>query len=125
MKTGVPDGPRRALPRVVRLLLLATLVVTACDTNLAARDYDQTCAVDADCVPIFEGEFCGACGITGSVTGINVKDQARYQRDREAIAKAGCPRRLGPLPPCAPPQPMPVVEYVGVCMASRCSAGVK
>lgn len=108
----------------MRLLLLAMLVM-GCDTNLAGGDYDQSCAVDADCVPIFEGEFCGVCGISGSVTAINVKDQARYQRDREAIAKAGCPARLGPPRPCAQPPPMPAVEYVGVCTSSRCEARVK
>lgn len=108
----------------MRLLLLATLVM-GCDTSLAGSDYDQTCAVDSDCLPVFEGEFCGACGISGSVTAINVKDGARYQREREAIAKAGCPTRLGPLPPCAPPRDVPMLEYVGVCTANRCEARVK
>lgn len=104
---------------------LALLLLSGCATSLAGKNYDQTCAIDSDCVVVFEGEFCGACGVSSNATAINVVDAARFQRDRDAISKAGCPPRLGPLPPCAPPQPQPPVEFVARCMLNQCVALTK
>lgn len=105
------------------LFVVAVLVLgAACNPRLSAKDYQQTCAMDAECVVISEGEFCKPCGAVFTAAAINVADLPRYERERDAIAKSGCPPRLGPLPPCAPPQPVPTVELRAVCNAGACEA---
>ena len=106
------------LPR----LCVAVFLLAACDSRLAAKDYDQKCSVNADCMLVSEGEFCAACGPVITPAAINVAEAARYQRESDAIGKNGCPPRLGPLPPCAPPQEMPTVQLEAVCNAGTCEA---
>lgn len=105
-----------------RLALLSVLLVVACDTSVVAKDYNQTCLADADCAVVVEGEFCVDCGPVTSAAAINVADLPRYQRERDAIQKAGCPPRLGPPRPCVPPQSqeLPAVQLQAVCNAGSC-----
>ncbi|MBL8941288.1 MAG: hypothetical protein JNM69_42475 [Archangium sp.] len=102
--------------------LVMVLLLTGCSTSISGKSYDQTCAIDSDCVVVFEGDFCGGCGPISSATAINVVDAARFQRDRDALSKAGCPPRLGPAQPCAPPEAQPPVEAVARCMLRQCVA---
>lgn len=32
-----------------------------CGKTILAADYDQSCASDADCAPVYEGNLCSAC----------------------------------------------------------------
>lgn len=106
------------------LLLLSMVLLGACDTRLVATDYKQSCTANTDCAVVFEGEFCNACGPVTNAAAINVADLDRYQRERDAIGKSGCPPRLGPPPPCAPPRDVPQVQLVAVCNAGTCEARV-
>lgn len=103
------------------LVLLSVLLVVACDTRVVAKDYDQTCRADADCAVVVEGEFCVDCGPVTSAAAINVAELPRYQRERDAIQKAGCPPRLGPPRPCAPPPQ--TFDRAGVPLRAVCNAG--
>lgn len=85
-----------------RLLALtaASLFALACDTTIAAKDYNQKCTVDADCVLVSEGDLCGPCGGGCATQAVNVADSARYSRDATAIRNA-CVRLPGPPVACA------------------------
>jgi hypothetical protein len=65
------------------VVLKTSASTTACSNScsIAASDYDQSCAVDTDCVGITAGDLCdGRC--TNCVNAaINVRDQAKYQSD--------------------------------------------
>lgn len=100
-----------------RAALIGLLLVTACDTRVLARDYEQSCAADGDCVVVAEGELCGACGPALKPAAINRVDLARFQAERTGLT---CPPRLGPLPPCAPPDDAPPPAVAG-CNAGTCT----
>jgi|JI10StandDraft_1071094.scaffolds.fasta_scaffold12654_7 hypothetical protein len=81
------------------LILLSALVVTACDTTIEAKDYKQTCSTDAECVPVFVGQFCnGGCGGCANAA-INQSDVSRYTSDVTTITNACV--RVGPPVLCA------------------------
>lgn len=105
------------MSRAGALLLLFAL--GACDTRLVASDFDQTCAESPDCVVVLEGELCGACGPALTPAAIARSEAERYQAARAAVR---CPPRLGPLPPCAPPDDAPSPPLEAVCSAGRCEA---
>jgi hypothetical protein len=68
----------------------------SCGT-IRAADYDQSCAVDTDCVLESEGDNCSAQCSCGNVA-INVKDQVRYAADLAAAtnpAPVECQCRAG------------------------------
>ncbi|MDP1918106.1 MAG: hypothetical protein Q8L14_17810 [Myxococcales bacterium] len=108
----------------MRALFAAAVLMlgAACDTRVSAKDYNQTCTANAECVVISEAEFCQPCGAVFTAAAINVAELSRYERERDAISKSGCPPRLGPTPLCLPPQPVPAVELRPVCNAGTCEA---
>ncbi len=53
--------------------------------SILASSYDESCAIDSDCVAVAEVPLCGdpcSC-LTGA---INARDQARYSRDLSPLA---------------------------------------
>jgi hypothetical protein len=84
----------------------ASVVVVAPDgatchgTAIRASDYDQSCAMDSDCVEVTEGNSCvvGGCGCGG--VAINRCALPRYQADLEAsgvqfVETCNCPADFG------------------------------
>lgn len=98
------------------LLLAAALALAGCDTTLDAKDYSQTCSVDADCVPVFVGEVCNACGGCQSAA-INKADKGRYDADAKAIS-GSCIRLPGPPVACAAAA---CLAPVGACVNGACT----
>jgi hypothetical protein len=83
------------------LLLLLVVVSTACgSTVIEAKDYNQTCSTNADCVLVSEGDQCSPCGGGCQSAAVNVADASKYTRDAAALKNA-CPPRFGPQPLCA------------------------
>jgi hypothetical protein len=71
--------------------------------TIKASDYDQSCAVDSDCVLEPEGDFCGSNQCTncaGAV--ISAKAQARYEADlaTKISTPLTCPCPSGPTAVC-------------------------
>jgi hypothetical protein len=109
------------------VVLLSVLLLGACDTRVSAKDYNQACTANADCVVVSEVEFCNPCGRTFTASAINTAELPRYQRELDALGKSGCPPRLGPPPPCANPMnnslpEPPPVQLQAVCNAGTCEA---
>lgn len=58
-----------------------------CDSvlhTIHANDFDASCTVEADCVPVFIGDLCGKCLCPN--TFINATAKAKYQAERDAKA---------------------------------------
>jgi hypothetical protein len=65
---------------------------------IQASDYDQTCAVDTDCVSITEGSSCNACTLNCSNAAISTRSMAQYNADTANILLAAfelCPSSCG------------------------------
>jgi hypothetical protein len=67
---------------------------TSCAT-ISASSYDQTCANDADCVAIAEGNACIPCGLSCNTATINAGALAQYKADiantpAETPSSRGC-----------------------------------
>jgi hypothetical protein len=65
---------------------------------IQASDYDQTCAVDTDCVGIVEGSTCNACTLNCSNAAIRKSAMAQYNADTTNILTAAfelCPSSCG------------------------------
>jgi hypothetical protein len=67
---------------------------TSCMT-ISASSYDQTCANDADCVAIAEGDACMPCGLGCATATINAGALAQYKADiantpAETPSSQGC-----------------------------------
>ena len=80
----------------------------------AARDivYDDTCAVDADCIiGAYAACFCGSCGDIA----MNASEQARFNDDNVV---SGCPE--GPGPACGACAPVRAVCQEGSCVLELC-----
>jgi hypothetical protein len=97
--TGTSAASLRCMPTIRCLLLLVLgLVAGGCSRSsiIRASDYDQSCSVDADCMVLYTGDFCG-CGC--STDGINVSERDQVQQDRAAIScgHGGAPQ-CGPCP---------------------------
>jgi hypothetical protein len=77
-----------------------------------ASDYDQSCAVDSDCVAVSEGNACYPCALGCTNAAIRAAAYAQYQADVArtfAFAPGGCQAVcLGRRNPC--------------CRAGRCRA---
>jgi hypothetical protein len=86
---------------------------TACAT-ISASSYEQTCANDADCVAIAEGDPCVPCGLSCPAATINAGALAQYRADiantpAETPSGQGCGVSCAIVPgPC--------------CRAGRCHA---
>jgi len=94
-----------------RLTLALLLGLTACGGTIDARSYSHACTVDADCVPVTEGDVCAECGCGN--TAIALADKARFDADKAKLAKS-CP--LLPHPPCVPCA-LPAVQ----CSSGACA----
>ena len=83
----------------------------ACGTIMAS-DYDQSCASDADCVTVPEGDFCDANRCTDCPNAVvSIRAQAQYEADLASkISKPfTCPCPSGP---------------TAVCNNGRCETGL-
>ncbi len=105
--------PVRSIPMVtLAALALTSAMGTGCTGNevvactdanvqtISASNYDQSCKVDSDCVPIAVGDACYACVVECMTGGaINRSDLSKYQRDLSKTTGAkrsrACP---GPAP---------------------------
>jgi hypothetical protein len=97
-------------------LLLLLLVLPAChSTFISAKDYDQTCATDSDCVAVADGDMCGAvCGVCPNAA-VNAKVANQYSLDANAIACVNL--NLGPRPAIAC---SPCFQPMAVCVQGKC-----
>jgi hypothetical protein len=62
----------------------AAPLVPCVDANIqtiSASDYDQSCNVDSDCVPVGEGNACFPCTIICKVAAISRRGLPFYQSD--------------------------------------------
>ncbi|MFI5299156.1 MAG: hypothetical protein ACHREM_13755 [Polyangiales bacterium] len=68
--------------------------------SISASHYDQACAANADCVPVYEGSACGACFCPNAA--INQSALAQYRSDFAALGPGGsvCSCPLIPTPVC-------------------------
>jgi hypothetical protein len=77
--------------------------------TIRASDYDQTCAVDSDCVAVDEGDLCVPNHCDCGSAAISAGAQAQYELDYSAklsVVPAGhCP---------CPPEANPLCDH-GVC----------
>ena len=66
-------------------VMLMLVALTACTPkDIHARDYDQSCAVDDDCVAVSELEANGTdCSFACTQVAINKKEKARFDEDLE------------------------------------------
>jgi len=98
----------------MRTLALCLLVLCACGsgTVISSGSYDQSCATDVDCTPVFQGDSCNVCGCPN--TAINKAQVTRYETDLQSLRT-----KCGPTPAvaCGPCQPQR-----GLCTGSKCSA---
>ena len=96
------------------LALVAVMLVTvsACAVqDIEAKDYDQSCAKDDDCVRVSELHAEGTdCSMECAPKAINAKDKAKYDEDL-ADARKSCGSMASDF--CG-------VGGVPVCVQSRC-----
>jgi hypothetical protein len=97
---------------IVRRLLVVGFLATACGGSVDARQYEQRCTVDADCVAVHSGELCQTCGGCPNAA-INASAKSDYDADVKAIS-ATCPPKLGTVECAACFAPTPVCT-AGVC----------
>jgi hypothetical protein len=92
----------------------STLLVVGCSTSISVADYNTSCEVDADCVPVPEGERCDIrrCGCSSGA--INRADEDQYREDLAALVCADPFIGFGDRCICAP--------LVGVCDGGTCSS---
>jgi hypothetical protein len=91
-----------------------TLLALGCSTSISVADYDTSCEVDADCVPVAEGERCDIrrCGCPSSA--INRADEEQYREDLAALVCADPFVDFGPECLCA--------ELVAICDGGTCAS---
>jgi hypothetical protein len=104
-------------------LIASLFVIVACSGggsssggssgSISTSSYSKTCAVDADCKAVVEGDVCEVCACANAA--IAQSDAQRYQSDRAALAQS-CPDR-GRIQcgPCAQPS--------AICNAGSCAYG--
>jgi hypothetical protein len=83
----------------------------ASDTVIHARDYDQSCTVAADCVPIVEGSACAECPCWNAA--INAS-QLPAEVEAAEGASASCPSE--PMVWCGA-----CSEAYAICQGGRCA----
>jgi hypothetical protein len=83
---------------VLACLLMAAIGCCGCAENhhVAASEFQRSCAVDSDCLPIYEGDL-HCCGPDCPNAAINQVDESAYW---SAVAKRT--PTCSPSPPCAP-----------------------
>jgi hypothetical protein len=73
-------------------------------TTLSASEFDQSCDIDSDCVPVYEGSVCAACRCAEAA--IATKDASQYAAELAERAKS-CPApKETKCPPCDPAFPV-------------------
>ena len=97
-------------------ILIACLFVGAfggCNSeshSIAASEFQQSCAADSDCVPVYEGTI-GCCGV-GNCPNAAV-NRVGYSSYETAVSKR--------IPTCSPPRPCPFLSQTEI--AIECHAG--
>jgi hypothetical protein len=68
------------------LVLTVAVLLVGCDASatLVRSDYQTTCQVAADCVPVWVGSACAVCACSN--TAINRSSLPQYQADARARA---------------------------------------
>jgi hypothetical protein len=91
------------------VFIAAVLSAMACDTRIAAEEYDQSCTDSADCSVVPQGDVCHSSCLCFDGAVANA-EAARYQADREAL-EAQCV--------------LPDTDECGFCgdFTARCEAG--
>jgi hypothetical protein len=74
--------------------------------TLAITDFDVSCTLTSECIPVFTGNFCSSCRCAFSA--INVADIMKYDAEAQ-IEEAGAPQMVCKCP-AAPP----------VCAQGKC-----
>jgi hypothetical protein len=93
------------------LIVLAT--VAACGVeSVLAKDYDQSCTKDADCVLVAELKADGtSCTLTCPRTAINENDQETYETELEEERRA-----------CTDIAEPDCVPFTAICTAGKCAS---
>jgi hypothetical protein len=106
---------RASFLRVLPLLA----VFVACSSSprpIHASDYDQSCAVDADCVAVADGDACNPCGWNDdecmAMGVLSVHDKPRFVADRAKLHDE-----------CAPTIGSQSCSAICVTVAFACVAG--
>ena len=68
----------------------AGTTVDAASLNIAASEFGRTCAADADCVAVYEGNVCAICKCSSAV--IAASARAAYQMRFDALQAECGPR---------------------------------
>ena len=98
------------------ILLLALLACGETPTVPDISLYDQTCSVDADCLPVFTGDVCG-CDCTQA--GINASEMDAWW---EVQAEMG--ESCGEVLSCAACPDSVSVCSEGICVVEEMDTGV-
>ena len=100
----------RFMKQIMRVVLLTISLVAltsmaACSSDeILATDFDQSCAVDADCAAVLVGDMCSCSCSSGA---INKRDLAAYsERQAERTCSISC---------AACPELEPAVCKAGTC----------
>lgn len=88
---------------------------------IVASDYNQHCAVAADCVLINEGDVCG-CGGCGNAA-IAKTDQAKFNADVEARKKMCSGPPIACPAMCIYSETSCIAGTCGACHSPNCGAG--
>jgi hypothetical protein len=97
----------------MRVLGIVTLAI-GCGGSIRARDYDQTCEIDADCVVINDGEKCAIERCSCGNASINAQDLERFDADLAALVCIPVPRLDNAECLCAP-------AAEPICSAGSCA----
>jgi hypothetical protein len=108
MDAALRQGPEEGAPADAGT---ATDASTCMDAMIAATDYDQTCAVDSDCVGVGVGNACFVCEIGCMNSAIGKSAEAKYRSDvaKSPANGADCGCAAFPPGPC--------------CVGGKCQVG--
>jgi hypothetical protein len=87
--------------------------------TVEASDYNQACKVDADCVPIAEGDPCTLCGLRCVNAAINIGDLPDYS---DAISRTAA-YLSSQSPACDLDCPYASLYFGSCCIAGTCQFG--
>jgi hypothetical protein len=85
------------------------------DADIEAKNYDQSCQTDSDCVLVGEGESCFPCSLAyGPYGAISRSDLARFEADVARTPAGNLPVSCAPA--CAP-------SPSACCLGGKCQVG--
>ena len=93
------------------VLLVAMGLASSCGRGLSVTDYSTTCAVDADCTPVFVGDPCTGCSCSNA--SISVSSRVKYEADAAAQSRLCSPLRPRCLADCS--------QAAVVCLPTGCA----